>query len=103
MRPQKGKVNRKNYQNLACNVEIFLLRLVTSAQEARIGMKLMEAISDTRNVREISTPELKQQLSAFVAAKFWQRRYFAINKELQSRVTAEWVREDVFGHTFDGK
>lgn len=66
-------------------------------------MTLVEAIRDTRNVREIPTPELKQQLFAFVAAKFWRGRYVAVDRELRNRATREWVREDVFGHTFDSK
>lgn len=65
-------------------------------------MTLIEAITDTRNVKEVPTEELKAQLEEMRKAKMWRGRYFAVDRELQDRATREWVKSDVFGHTFDG-
>ena len=66
-------------------------------------MTLAEAIMDTRDVKTVPLAELKAQLAEFRAARLWQGRYFTVDREIQRRATQQWVREDVFGHTFDGK
>lgn len=65
-------------------------------------MTILDAIRDRRPVKELPTSELRQQLDLFIAAKIWNGRYVAVSREVQNRTTREWMRQDVFGHTFDG-
>lgn len=65
-------------------------------------MTLIEAIRDERDVKTVPTAELKATLNEFVTVKMWRGRYFAVKAEVQRRATYEWVKSDVFGHTFDG-
>jgi hypothetical protein len=46
--------------------------------------------------------ELLTAMAEIKKAKFWRGPYFTILAELDARAASEWVREDVFGHTFTG-
>jgi hypothetical protein len=65
-------------------------------------MTMADIYDDKTPVRDRSTELLRAQLALFVQAKFWRGPYFEIERELHNRATWQWVREDVFGHTFTG-
>jgi hypothetical protein len=67
-------------------------------------MTLNDILSDTREPKDIPTPELAEMLRIIRAAKLWAGPYFKLDAEQQRRAVRAWVKEDVFGHTFsDGK
>ena len=61
-------------------------------------------LADVRDVNTLTRTEATEQLQVYRRFKMWgAARYYALDTRVQSLATAEWVREDVFGHTFTGK
>jgi hypothetical protein len=66
-------------------------------------MTIAEIFADVRPVKEISTDDLRLIAELRAQHKLWGwSRGYEIVRELQERVTRQWVIEDVFGHTFTG-
>ena len=63
-------------------------------------MTLAEALRDKRNPRDIPDSELNEYMRLIRAAKCWAGNYYAFDAEQQRRAVNRWVKEDVFGHTF---
>ena len=62
----------------------------------------IELLHDLRDINTLNKAEALAQLQVYRKYKIWAGRYYALNQRVQKLAVAQWVKEDVFGHTFTG-
>ena len=60
-------------------------------------------LTDARDINTLTKAEALEQLQVYRRFKMWSSaRYYALDRHVQDLACHEWVKEDVFGHTFTG-
>lgn len=62
--------------------------------------KELVLLKDKRDTKALSLADAREQLAVYCKYKIWAGRYFGLNARVQDLACRQWVKEDVFGHTF---
>lgn len=63
----------------------------------------IKLLQDARAIDTLTLAEAREQLAVYRKYKIWAGRYYGLDRRVQTLACREWVKQDVFGHTFTGQ